>query len=259
MLDNQGRYIILDGDKAVKGTESLLLELGLLAGTDEYVTVPETTLPTGQVVPSFQVSKYMLGEGQNRPPVISAEAKPLANINYAAARKLCSDIGATMITETQALAIAVNIASMAVNWSGGEVGAGKLHRGIHKGSVSTAQPGNVEVSGEERRWHELTNGQRIYDWSGNLWTWVFDDVQGDAAGLVKGRIEADSPSLRCAPENCQEKGGGYVPSGPLNWSGGALMRGGYWFSGDRAGVFRLYYDWPVDGYSYVGVRCTKGL
>jgi hypothetical protein len=91
-----------------------------------FVTVPETTLPNGTVVPAFQVAKYFASRGDDGQLVISATNKPLNYIDYHAARQACIDAGFTLLTETQALAIAVNIAGVAANWSGGAVGEGDL-------------------------------------------------------------------------------------------------------------------------------------
>ena len=54
-----------------------------------------------------------------------------------------------------------------------------------------------------------------------------------------------------------EKGTGWRPSAGRDWSGLALVRGGYWDSVGDAGAFRLNYDWPDLGDDSVGFRCTK--
>jgi hypothetical protein len=122
------------------------------------------------------------------------------------------------------------------------------------------QPHSYEPSdADERRWHELSNGERIYDFAGHLYSWVFDDVQGDENGLIAKAFEADSPSLTTAPAKSMENGVGWMPNAGADWSGDALGRGGYFDSGDRAGVFRLNFGWPDDEYDVVGFRCTKSL
>lgn len=260
LVDNSGRFLIFSGaDGTVyNGTPSLMHDLRLNTAADGFVTVPETKLPTGQVVPSFQVAQYHCGSQSNGPIIISADVAPIVNISYRSAKKLCDQAGLKMITELQYLAIAVNIASVASNWTGGSVGEGSLYQGIHKGNVSGPQAGAFEPKDPgERRWHELSNGSRVFDFSGNVWSWVHDDVHGDDEGLVKGRIAADSPSLTCAPAKSGKQGVGYIPDGPLNWSGRALLRGGCWYSYDLAGVFSLDYGSPGNGGGSVGVRCTK--
>ena len=104
----------------------------------------------------------------------------------------------------------------------------------------------------------LSNGEKVCDLNGNVFSWVFDDVQGDENGLT-GKIAADSISLTTAPYPSEEKGMGWRPDRERDWSGYALVRGGCWSSGSRAGVFSLgggYPDYRNDG---IGFRCTKGL
>jgi len=72
-------------------------------------------------------------------------------------------------------------------------------------------------------------------------------------------IKADSPSLTTAPYPSQEKGMGWRPDGERNWSGTALVRGGFWYSGSGAGVFYLDFDYPENRNGGVGFRCTKSL
>jgi len=258
LVDQSERYLIVSDDDGivVKGAPVLLDALRLTVRTDLFIAVPETTLPTGQVVPSFHVGQYHCSSKENG-IVIDPALAPQVDVNYRDAKACCAAAGYRLITELQCLAIAHDIAQQDINWTGGKVGHGSLYQGIHRGTIKGPQAGVYEPQDDERRWHQLSNGERIYDFAGNVYTWVFDDVQGDADGLVKGTIAKDSPSLSCAPFPSKEKGVGYIPSGPLNWSGVALVRGGCWFSGSDAGVFRLDGDWPDSAYDRVGFRCTK--
>jgi len=224
-----------------------------------FITVPEVTLPSGKVVPSFQVAQYIASRGLAGIPQSVADAMPWVEINYDEARKACAVAGYDLLAETRALAIAYDISQQDINWTGGKVGEGKIFQGIHKENVSEAQEGTYESDdAEERRWHQLSNGERIYDFAGNCYTWVFDDIQGDDKGLTT-TIKADSPSLTTAPYPSQEKGMGWRPDGERNWSGGALVRGGCWCSGSRAGVFGLGGGGPDRRGVSIGFRCTKSL
>lgn len=168
--------------------------------------------------------------------------------------------GLALITELQWLAIAHNIAQQPINWTGGAVGDGKLFQGMRNSNVDEAQPHSYEPEdADERRWHELSNGERIYDFAGHVFSWVFDDVQGDDKGLIAKAFTKDSPSLTTAPAASLEKGVGWMPNAGADWSGGALCRGGCWGSGGGAGVFRLGDGWPGGGRGDVGFRCTKRL
>jgi formylglycine-generating enzyme required for sulfatase activity len=226
--------------------------------TDLFITIPETTLPGGSVVPAFMVGQYACSQGADGKVAVTAEGAPWVRINFEEAKAACEASGYKMITESQWLAIAWNAAQQDCNWTKGKVGDGKLFRGIRKANVSSAQPGTfVPASAKERRWLTLGNGERICDVNGNVFQWVFDDVQGTEAGLTT-IIEADSLSLQ-APFPPMEKGLGWRPDGKRDWSGIALVRGGYWLSVAYAGVFLLDSGWPDSRSGSVGFRCTKSV
>jgi formylglycine-generating enzyme required for sulfatase activity len=226
---------------------------------DLFVTVPETTLPCGTVVPSFKVAQYAASKSDEGKAIITASLKPWVNINFNDAKKACIDAGYSLITETQWLAIAHNVVNVDANWTKGKVGEGKLFRGIRKGDVSGAQAGDFEPTNKkERRWLTLSNGQQICDMNGNVFSWVFDDLHGDENGVINKSFDSSDPSISTAPYPSLEKGMGWRPSS-ANWSGIALVRGGYWGSDDLAGVFNLGNGWPVSDHDLVGFRCTKSL
>jgi hypothetical protein len=226
--------------------------------TSVFITVPQVTLPDGTVVESFRAAKYLSSRAAGGLAVSTQDGKPWVNINYDDARKACLLSGAALILESQALAIAYDISQQDINWTGGKVGSGSIYQGIHLGNVSEAQPATFEPEESERRWHQLSNGERIYDFAGNAFTWVFDNVQGDIDGK-NSKIAADSISLTTAPFPSREKGIGYRPDGARDWSGRALFRGSYWYSESNAGVFCLGRGWPGREGGSVGFRCTKGL
>lgn len=87
---------------------------------------------------------------------------------------------------------------------------------------------------------------------------MFDDVQGDEQGLISKPFAEDSLSLR-APYPSLEKGMGWRPDAGANWSGYALIRGGFWGSESLAGAFGLNLGWPDSRLDYVGFRCTRPL
>lgn len=217
-----------------------------------FITVPETTLPCGTIVPAFQVSQYHATQ--------RTDGTPWVEVNYHDARAAAERAGLALITETQWLAIAHNITQQSINWNSGTVGEGKLFQGMRKGNVDEAQPHSyTPEDADERRWHELSNGERIFDFAGHVYSWVFDDVQGDDKGMITKRFADDMPSLTTAPAASMEKGVGWMPNAGADWSGSALVRGGCWGSGDRAGVFDLDLVWPGLENDRVGFRCTKRL
>lgn len=225
---------------------------------DQFIQVPEVTLPSGLIVPSFKVGQFACSKGPGGKAAVTAEGTPWVRINFAESKEACVAAGYKLITETQWLAIAWDASQQDCNWTKGKVGEGKMFRGIRNDNFSSAQPGNIEPTDKkERRWLTLSNGERICDLNGNVWQWVFDDVQGNEAGVIAKAFDKDSPSIATAPYPSEEKGMGWRPSAGSNWSGGALLRGGCWCSWSRAGAFRLNLDWPGSRRGYVGFRCTQ--
>lgn len=230
-----------------------------VAEENPFNTIPPTTLPSGLVVPTFQVARYLCSKGTDGKAAVTREGAPWVRITYAAARQACVDAGFALLTETQALALAIRATQIAGNWTKGKVGEGNVYQGLHAWTVSSAQPATYESKKKkERRWFELEpGGERIFDLAGNAYTWIFDDVQGDADGLVAKAFAPDSPSISTPPYPKLEKGMGWYPDAGSDWSGSALIRGGCWSSGSDAGVFGLDGGWPGDAYDNVGFRCTK--
>lgn len=221
-----------------------------------FVPVPETTLPGGRIVPAFQIAQFACSQKDGALD-ISAEGTPWVRIDYHNAVKACASAGAQLTHESQWLALAYHITAQDENWTGGKVGQGKLFQGLRKLSARSAQPAHIEPKDpDERRWFALPGGHRIYDIAGNVFEWVFDDVQGDKDGLIAKPFTADPPSL-VIPYPTEDKGQGWTPSVGRDWSGAALVRGGCWSSGPSAGAFRLGVGWPGRENGYVGFRCTK--
>lgn len=223
-----------------------------------FAVVPETTLPGGIVVPAFEVARYLSSRDDSGALQISVDAMPWVEVDYHAARAACAAAGYKLITELQALALAYNVATQPANWTGGTVGEGKLFQGLRSGEFDEAQAASyVPSSNDERRYFILSNGERVCDVAGNAYTWVFDDVQGNAEGLVARSFAADSPSFTTATYPSMQRGAGWQPRAGSDWSGSALLRGGCFYSEDNAGVFYLDYVWPVYANGNVGFRCTK--
>lgn len=228
-----------------------------LAALSAFVTVPDTTLPDGHVEPSFQVGRYLCSKDSDGHAVIDGTLAPWVRINYSEARAACAAAGFALLTERQALALSINIAGVAANWTGGAVGSGSLFQGLRSGEFASPQAGDVVPADvNEQRWFMLSNGERILDAAGNAYSWVFDNVQGGGDGLVVRAFAADSPSITAAPYPSFERGVGWYPRADADWTGLALVRGGYWYDKDVAGVFRLTNVWPDLRYDVVGFRCT---
>jgi formylglycine-generating enzyme required for sulfatase activity len=238
-------------------TESPAVAAAAIAA-EPFVQVPETTLPSGLVVPAFLVGRYLTSEDDDGKAAIVVDRAPWVEISFHEARAAATAAGYNLITESQALALACNIASQADNWTGGAVGEGDLYQGLREGDFDEAQAASFEPENvSKRRWFVLSNGERIYDVAGNAYTWVFDDVQGDENGIVARAFTGDSPSISTAPYPSMERGAGWQPRKTADWAGLALVRGGSFSSEDRAGVFRLDGGFPDGRNDLVGFRCTN--
>ena len=226
--------------------------------TDLFIPIPETTLPNGTLVPAFRVGRYVCTRDESGKAAVTAEGAPWVRINFEEAKAACLAAGYALITELQWLAIAHNAAQQAGNWNTGIVGQGRMHQGLRQDTTDGPHPGcQIPDDPDEQRWLTLSNGERICDLNGNVYQWIFDDAQGDAAGLVARAFAEDSPSITTAPFPSMTKGMGWRPDAGADWSGNALIRGGYWSSGAYAGAFRLNDDWPGNRGDYVGFRCTQ--
>ena len=223
-----------------------------------FVSVPTVTLPCGIAVRPFLIGKYLCGRDTRGRAIVSSTAAPWVYLDYAEAIMACDVAGVKLVTELRCLAIAYDIVMQDINWTGGKVGAGAVFQGLHKGTVTSAQPGDfVSDDPEERRWHQLSNGEIIVDFAGNVCSWVFDDVQGDAQGLAATYLDVDSPSITTAPYPSMERGMGWRPWAGRDWSGYALSRGGNWYDMRHTGVFYLGFVSPDYRQANIGFRCTR--
>jgi hypothetical protein len=226
-----------------------------------FVLVQQTTLQradgTSLVVPAFWYARYPASKGADGKLVHDISAKPWVSITFDQAGAAAEAAGMQLARETQELVVRQLICQQPENWTSGKVGEGAVYQGLHRGTVSSGQAADYQAAENERNWHVLPGGERVYGVAGNIYTYAFDDVQGDARGLVAGRMESKSISLTTAPYPSKEKGIGWRTSGGESWSGFALVRGGYWFDGDDAGVFCLSCMHPSYAGDLVGFRCTK--
>ena len=235
----------------------------LPAMENAFIRVPETHLPCGLVVPPFEVSTFLCSQDpESRAPRAASQVSytPWVRISYFAASAACRAAGWSLITERQWLAIAHDAAGQNCNWTGGKFGLGKLKQGLRKRSILSPASGMYRPDDEsEARWKTLSNGQRLCDFGGNAWSWVYDDIQGGPEG-VAGVVEPDSPSVTTAPCDPRADGMGIFPkAGPsrMVWDDRGLIRGGGCRSGKDAGAFALYAALLNGQYAMVGFRATR--
>lgn len=238
-------------------------QTAVAAAVHDMARVPGRTITVQGVdivVADFLVGRFMTRFNDDGTATISADAVPTTYISYDDALPKLEAAGLKMLTLAQSHVLALEVLEQGANWSGGEVGKGKLMQGLHMGTVRGAVDGNyVSPNEEERRGFVLSNGEIVNDVAGHLYAWLFDDVHGDERGLVKtDSLPVDSPAVY-APYEAGTHGIGYPMDEGDDLSGGALIRGGCWSSGGYAGVFGVDGGWPGGDVGDVGVRSTKDL
>lgn len=147
----------------------------------------------------FCIMKYEARAYDGSTPISQAEGLPWSWIDqYDAIDKSPNVAGCDnchLTTEAEWLTIAQNVMSVDSNWTGGEVGNGRIFSGHSDESPSGAQEAlsydydgyyntNNSYPSYQRRTLTLTNGEVIWDFAGNLWEWTSGRTTGGQPGLT---------------------------------------------------------------------------
>lgn len=224
-------------------------------------------------------------------PTSQAALVPWSGVSLNEAFTYCGSLGSNygLLSNPEWMTIAYEIEKTASNWSGGSLGSGA----IFKGHTDNSPAAGLEVSDvndpyvgtgnsaaqamgsgrEQKRTHTLSNGEIIWDFSGNVWESVDWTVGG---GLAFGPttctgVTTELPLVNCAALSASD----YFPNNPAGistisynsnfnlgrfygGSGGAARRGGaYSSSASFAGIFALGLDAGAANLnSSVGFRCV---
>ena len=289
-----------DGQEAVQASASVTNNF---ICPENFVGVPSLASYTTH---SFCVSKYEMKNDGSGQAVSQAAGPPYMGVSRDDAVAKCTGMGSgyDLLTNDGWQSIARHIELVSDNWSGGNVGSSEgLSQGHsygvpnhvlvaspddNKGCHGTEQTCDGQTWNKQRRTHTLSNGEVIWDVSGNAWEWVKDDnsddnngVYGDKAYMSQvtstshttarslsggttttARVAKDQfgPIRDHSALNFGHYGGlGY---GHLNENGGAVIRGGFWESGEYAGVFQVSLAHSNEGglmAHSIGFRCVYYL
>ncbi len=290
VYNGSGDSDLLDSNiKSLVAIENLSLTgtyVATLSCPSGYIKVPgDSNYGTGD----FCIMKYEAKDvsGTATPQPASA---PWVNVTQANSLAACRSLGLgyDLVNNTHWMSLGVNVASVASNWVGASVGSGLLILGHSDNSPnsacaassndteyfveSTCTPLSTGDTADQRRTLTLTNGNVIWDLSGNVAERVIYFNLNDKPSPLEGFVEytaitaTDStPLTDLIPEIAVTntwnslQGMGQFYSG-LNGTGGTLKRGGYWLDNmggsGIAGVFHAYMnDYLTDTLAETGFRC----
>jgi hypothetical protein len=246
---------------------------------------------------------WFYDEDPNVSIVSTPEGSPITRISQTESIAACEAIGGHLITNNEWMTIARNIEQVPSNWSGGAVGSGYIYSGHNDGTPNNALEASIDTngyagtgqtSGNQRRTLTLTNGEVIWDLSGNVWQWTNNTINTSSDSpyrfLDSGELVSDttnrwydySPNggsgyyisylelgnlsleykdlflLTSGTYNANQGVGRIYLRGDASQSGRAFLRGGYWSNGAGAGVLSLALrggSSPTD--SSLGLRCVQ--
>jgi len=249
---------------------------------------------------------WFYDEDSNVSIVSTPEGSPIARITQTESIAACSAIGGHLITNNEWMTIVRNLEMVSSNWSTGTVGQGYIYSGHNDGTPGGALEASVDTngyagtgqtSGNQRRTLTLTNGEVIWDLSGNVWQWTSDtilrkdqpdgfnnsddDVSNtgfnyfDYSKSTGGTLYLDSSDLgnttltykdlflfTSSDYNASTNGIGriytYSDRNDTSTTEYAFLRGGTWTHSSNAGVLNLgLNNTPGSRYYSFGVRCVK--
>lgn len=200
--------------------------------------------------------------------------------------------GCHLTTEGEWMTLAANVLSVPGNWSGGTVGSGY----VYNGHVGNSPAANLAASADDndglygiegntgngstynnRRTLTLTNGEIVWDLSGNVWEWTDATITGGQPGAESdpedGYVWRDytnytgaSPSWNGLPPisrpsdtlYSRAQGVGGIRSGSKVIATTGYLRGGDRGNGPQGGILALQLNYHLsDANSWAGFRVAR--
>ena len=252
----------------------------------EFVLVPFNS--SVGTTSNFCVMKYE-AKDNGGVAVSQAAGNPYVSLTIGASQTKCTDLNALngvsgkfdLISNPEWMTIARNAEGEDANWEAGTSGSGAMFRGHSDNSPALAAAadndpyngtGNTDSEAmgsgkEQKRTLTLSNGEVIWDLSGNVWEWV--DWSHTTAGLDLGPTTCAAHWTEFSSVSCGDLSSSqYMPSMTnlsstngvgrfLGGSGGAALRGGGRGAGSYAGAFTLDLQRSTAYTSaLVGFRCV---
>jgi len=286
-IGNNNPAYKLDVTGDVNITGQLYINGSAISSSSSFpLTCPADWIDSGH---GFCVMKY---EARNVSGVATSTASgtPWVSITQTAAATACSALGSGyhLITNTEWMMLARDAEAVASNWSSGTVGSGNLARGWAANTSYGDTWTNTAVAPSTgssclyntaadtcgatgtflyRRTHTLTNGQTVWDMSGNIYEWTNDTcTAGTGTGYWQGAgwIEWTDSNLSDYEKLVAGPAGAYTATNAAgryygcSANGNGFLRGGHWGNGSYAGLFNLVLnDAPSHSSTYLGFRCAR--
>jgi prepilin-type N-terminal cleavage/methylation domain-containing protein len=284
-------YIVVPGNSIYGTKDFCVMKYEAKAVAISSPTVGLTspnTVSSGVNIDTIDNNTTATTAANNRTIASVASGYPIGNISQLTAKSYCTTAGASLIKNSEWMTIARNIERQASNWRNGIIGSadssgGGLWRG-HTDSTplkalvastddSQGYTGTENTSpSRERRTYTLSNGEVIWDLSGNIWEWTDDTILNedqpkavsspafaqreytaiDNYGTLSYDLISPSNNTWNSSHNM-----GKISSGTLSiertW---AFLRGG-WTYGNGAGIYSLFLgNTTLDIWGLFGFRCV---
>jgi prepilin-type N-terminal cleavage/methylation domain-containing protein len=187
-------YIRVPGNSLYQTKDFCVMKYEAKAVSISNPTLGLTTPNTGSNTIANNTTATTAANGRAIASV--ASGYPIANIDQPTAASYCTNAGASLMTNAEGMTIARNIESVSDNWYNptptpvSQVGNGGIWRGHSDNNPTNALAastndnlgyegtGNSINNGwQQKRTHTLSNGEIIWDISGNLWEWTTDTIQ----------------------------------------------------------------------------------